>query len=209
MKKKRGTIIAAIIIVIILISTASIIIHNRLNSENNFPIKNLFTKTQDYSDKNQDKIVQEHFDDTKETATPAAGGGGGGSSGGKGSESSQQTCSYNQISYSLIEPNKTTVCNEYQDNFCINKTITCYVKVNNRDQDVNGNFEIELIFLEKRKMQNDSFNPITSRFYLEALGKHTFGGSATINSTGEDGLANQDINCFYNTIKVPEKKNCV
>ncbi|GEM_PF-2911643 len=118
-------------------------------------------------------------------------------------------CTMKQISYSIINLNKTSVCNQNQGSICVNKTVSCSIEINNRDDETSGFFEVKMSFLEKGKdREKDGFGHKTSKFLLGPGEKYLFEGSTSIQSTGEDGLANKEINCFYNTIEVPKKEVC-
>lgn len=117
-------------------------------------------------------------------------------------------CRMRQISYSLINFNETTNCNQYQGEVCVDKTITCSIEIHNRDNEVGGVFELEFLFVEEGGNIGEPIERKTSEFFLEPLDYGVFEDSANIQSSGENGLANKEINCFYNTLKVPEKEVC-
>ena len=73
-----------------------------------------------------------------------------------------------QISYFLVNPEKNSTCNIENNGICTNKTMTCEIKIQNMDETTNGNFDIELIFLEEKKAREDAFDIKNSRFFIEA-----------------------------------------
>ncbi len=119
----------------------------------------------------------------------------------------QTNCPEKQISYSMINFNKTSVCNENQSDVCIDKTVTCSMEIKNRDSEASGFFEVELTFREEEN-QNNVINKTDSRFFLEPEEKNKISDSISLQSTGIDGIANKKINCFFNTIEVPKKEVC-
>ncbi len=140
----------------------------------------------------------------QETQTSEAGadGRGGGSDTG---DTPILECETTEISYSLIDLNKTQICNENQSEICINKTIECYVKIQNREEQTSGFFEVELRFIEEGEDEDNPIEIKSSRFSLHPKGEEIFEETITIQSSGIDGIANKNINCFYNAIEVPLK----
>lgn len=117
-------------------------------------------------------------------------------------------CRMQQISYSLINFNETSNCNQYEGEICIDKTITCSIEIHNRDDEVRGIFELELLFVEEGGNRENPIERKTSEFFLEPLNYWIFEDSIDLQSSGEDGFANKEIDCFYNTLEVPEKEVC-
>jgi len=117
-------------------------------------------------------------------------------------------CQIKQITYSMINFNKSSVCNQQQENICIDKTVSCSIEVHNRDDGVQGFFEIELRFIKEGGEKEDAFEVKISEFSLSPETSKFVTGSTNIQSQGIDGLANQQINCFYNTLEVPQKEIC-
>lgn len=149
------------------------------------------------------------------TNTPGISGGGGDSGGGSGGGSNEGTsssnCEIKQISYGLINPWKNVTCNQYQDEICIEKTITCARTVQNRDLELGGIFEIELFFIEYGIYENileQAFDSVKKSFNIAPLNSTKMEGTTTIQSTGINGTANKDINCFFNMLQVPYKEIC-
>ena len=144
------------------------------------------------------------------------GGGGGGGTGGEGSavggvagsSGSTSGCATQQISYSAANFNANSVCNNQDENgFCIDKTVTCSITINNLDGEIGGIFEISFKFFEQGNSGNILFLA-SSESFLEPGEQHTFEGIFNVQSQGEQGDANKDLTCFYNTINIPRKEVC-
>jgi len=121
---------------------------------------------------------------------------------------SNQECTTRLLRYSIITTEQGETCNQYNGEYCINKTAYCSAIVKNDDSDY-GEYEIELIFVpEKKGKETDGFNRQTSRYLLAPQEQITMSGTAEINSLGEEGLANQRINCFFNTLNDMVQEIC-
>lgn len=115
-------------------------------------------------------------------------------------------CTIKQISYSMINPNKTYICNQKENEICINKTIICSIEIHNRDSNINGTFNINLLFKEENEIEDlhvKNFN-----FNLEPMTYKRIEENITIISTKENQIANKDINCLYTTLETPKKQIC-
>lgn len=204
MKKRASIIIVTIVIFLILVvagGTFFILKTDKINpeKENN---KNLPNNDEDYTIEN---LIDNKDDSPSEQTSAETTGDSSGSSGSQ----SESTCSTKQISYSMENLNKISICNLNQSDICLDKTISCSIDIHNLDIETNGNFKMELIFLEKGKNKEiDGFDIKTSQLFVESLEYETFTDSTNIQSTGIDGLANKEISCFYNTIEVPVKEVC-
>lgn len=136
-----------------------------------------------------------------------SGGGGGGSGGGNGG-SGGLNCFTQSVAYSLININKISICNLEQDGFCVDKTVSCSVEVHNDDSSVTGTFSVELYFVEKGKLKNESVDYELREFTISPNQFQLFEDSTNVQSTGENGTANQEINCIFQTTEVPTKEVC-
>jgi len=115
------------------------------------------------------------------------------------------SCQERDITYSLLNLSQNSVCNQYEDEICIDKTVFCSVEINNRDEK-DGFFEIELKFV----LESESV-PLeikSSRFFLRAKESVLFEEQANFQSSGENGTANKNINCLFQTTEVPKKEVC-
>jgi len=129
--------------------------------------------------------------------------------GGSSSSSSggSENCISEQISYSMINFNKTETCNNYNGEVCIDKTVLCKVDIQNRDEAV-GDFEVGLFFVERYKEMSENFDVKIRIFQLGAGENYFFNDTTNIQSLGEDGLANKGINCYFISMVVPTKEVC-
>lgn len=121
---------------------------------------------------------------------------------------SSSNCVVEKISYSLMNSDKITTCNQYQEEICIDKTVECSIEIHNRDSEVSDLFEVELIFLEEGETKEEPIDIKISSFTPQPQDFKIFRESINVQSTGEDGVANKNINCFFNTLKVPTKEVC-
>jgi len=140
-------------------------------------------------------------DSSSSSSGTSSGGGGSSSSGGN----TPPECETKPISYSLLKINKTETCNTNEGEICTNKTILCSLDIQNREDITNGNFKVELKFLGEGQNINEPIKTIVYEVFLEPQAKQHLESSTTVQSTGENGLANQIVNCFYKTLEVPEK----
>ena len=108
----------------------------------------------------------------------------------------------------MIDFNKTSVCNGYSLGNCVDRTVVCSVNIENKDSELTGEFEIELIFVETKKPEEDAFDKKILTLSLGPGQTRKISDSTRIQSTDQDGLANREINCLFNTLKVPQKEIC-
>lgn len=217
---KRGSSTKIILIVIIAILILSIIgsIYYFYTTYEDGPVTTLVKEVKDIfadkpptSDSDADYTPEElaaiaSSSSSSSTSSSSSGGGGGGS----GSSSSGGTsCQHIPINYYLINFKDSTKCEEYSGEICVRKLVNCSINFENRDPDAKGFFETRLIFVEIGKDPLvDGFNPIDKNFEVEPLKKEKFEGTTLIQSTLEDGLANKEINCYFNTLVDPYKIVC-
>ncbi len=209
MKKKAVRILVFVIllIIIILISLLFVMRNKDINLGNNNE-KNYNAQDEGLNN-NQDNNTQTNTLKDNEDSSLSTSEGSGSGGGGDSKQSSGLICSTNQISYSMTDFNKTSICNNNQSNICIDKIVSCSVKIQNRDNEVTGFFGVEMIFIEKGKNREDAFNSSSSRFSLSPMQYEFLSDYISIISSGQDGLANKEIDCFYTTIEVPKKQVCV
>jgi len=209
----RGKFIFLILILILILSGGVFFIQmgNEKNTEKTDINKESLGENEK-SDLNQEDSNEEST--TKEGASsvknPESGGGSGGNVGGGTETSSEIICTEKQISYSMENLNKTSVCNANQDGICTDKTVSCSVEIHNLDNDVGGIFKLELIFLkEGGNKLTDGFDITPLELSVNPKQSQIFSHSTNIQSTGTNGTANKEINCFYNTLEVPRKEVCL
>ena len=123
-------------------------------------------------------------------------------------QSSGTECYEGQISYSITNFNVTSICNAYDEEICLDKTVICSIEIHNMDDDISGFFEIKLLFVEEGGNLENPIDEKTSRFFLEPQDYNLFEDSINIQSSGQGGLANKEITCFYSTLEVPKKSFC-
>jgi len=192
--KKDLNVIIIVILTLILLTSSFFILKNKnsgtapfnFDKEDSTSEKNSSSDINN-ADTNENSIIENLIETIKEVVTPS--------------------CSEKQITYSMINFNKTIVCNQNQSNVCIDKTISCSIKIKNGEFGIDGFFEVKLTFIEGINKEN-AFNSTTSRFFLKSGQSKILADSINIQSTEQDGLANKEINCFYNTIEVPKKEVC-
>ena len=134
------------------------------------------------------------------------GGGSGGGSGGSGSGSGSN-CYQEYLAYSL-DFSKNTTCNNLQLGICLDKTIRCSAEIQNLDVGASGTFKVRLDYIEQGKNINDTLSTVTQDFTLSAREIELFSDTKSFQSTGENGTANQEINCIFQTLEVPQKTVC-
>jgi hypothetical protein len=100
--------------------------------------------------------------------------------------------------------NKSFVCNQFDGELCINKTVFCQINVFNRDLSEEGNFEIEMAYFESGKSTEDALEIKSDTFYISANSIYLF--KTFINLQNE--FAEKDINCFANSKEIPKKQIC-
>lgn len=158
-------------------------------------------------DNNKNPETNNNLNNPEKPTTSGSGGGssGGGSGGSSGGESGPPPSCENtiEITYGLINYNKTEICNQNQSQICENKTVNCKIDIQNRDNSIGGIFEVELRFVEEGQSQENYIESKISQINIGPGEIKPFEESLNLQSTGQVGIANQVINCFYNTIEVP------
>jgi len=155
-------------------------------------------------------VVEDHSGEESVGERNTSSGGGGGGDGGGGSSSSSggsENCVREQISYSMVDFNKTELCNSYSGEICIDKTVFCDVEIQNRDS-AGGDFEVGLFFVERYQEMTDQFDSKIRMFQLGGGQDYFFNDTTNIQSSGADGLANKQINCYFISMIVPTKEIC-
>ena len=142
------------------------------------------------------------------SSSGSGGGGGGGSSGGGSSIVIPDGCNAELITYSMVNLRESSTCNEYDGEICINNTVMCSRDIQNREKESEGNFEVQLNFIYRGDGSSQQIDSFTKKFTLGPQETETFNESTTIISSGEEGLANQIITCFFNTLGEPYKIVC-
>jgi len=164
-------------------------------------------KTKSSSQSNtQEDSASKKINPPKKTSSDS-GGGGSDSSGETSSfisgSASQNNCEERQISYSLTKFQKTSKCNEFSGQNCIDKTATCSIDVKNLDYNIGGTFTISFTFFD---LKDESYIIQTTQvFYpIEPRNIKTF--LSEINVQLPD--SNKEISCSYITLEIPTKTVC-
>ena len=134
------------------------------------------------------------------------GGSGGGSGGGGEDTPGTPGCQKKQIPYSMVNVKESSNCLEEIAGICINKNVFCSIEIHNRDSVNVGEFKVKLSFAvegEQGELESD-----IREFSLNPIESYLFEKSKNIQSTGENGPANKQINCFYNTLENPSAEVC-
>ncbi|MFH1585158.1 MAG: hypothetical protein ABIB79_00135 [archaeon] len=199
-----GIILAIFFIVFLLVGIYLILKANNPNLDEDIKEKGLIDAIFGYEEDGSDPALQETEESTSSTGSSGSSGGGGGGGGGSTSSTSEggELC-FTDVSYSMKEHTKLSNCNQYDGEICIDKTVTCSIEVYNRDTTIGGNFRVELLFVEDKKGLEEALDSESFYFYLNPNSMNKIKGDTNIVSTGENGTANQIINCFFNTYEVP------
>lgn len=220
-EKRRGirNFLIVLIVVVLVGIVGSVLFF--LNSPGQNPIKDIAKKIGIGGSDQSENPDSSDPDTTDFGASSSSGSGGGGGEGGGsssgGGEGGEGTgiinestgCYIRMISHSLENINTLEECNGYDEDICIDKTITCSAYLRNRDNTLAGNFKVELAFIPERAGKNESLDIRVRDFFLEPQGTTHLEEAIRINSIGEEGVANKQINCIYNIIEVPTEEVCV
>jgi len=116
-------------------------------------------------------------------------------------------CQQQQISYSISNINKVQICNFLDaDNItCIDKSVECSVEVKNLDYQISGIFEIQLLYVLDGQGTDNFFDSTSSESEISPRQTKTFNGLIQISDPAK---ANEEINCFFQTLSVPTKEIC-
>ncbi|MEK6926153.1 MAG: hypothetical protein AABW50_02655 [Nanoarchaeota archaeon] len=211
---KKGSAKKTIIAIICLISVLIIALIIYFLSSQNSPVRNFIEKTAGF-EKPFDYVPESEKDvDIRDVPDVPTGSSGGGSGGGGSSSSSssgsggspESNCSTQEISYSLEDPDKIETCNKYNGIICEDKTVSCSIKIRNRDQNLAGLFKVSMTFIPNG--ETNSVGAKNIEISINPLNSYTFTDSINIQSIGQSGNANKAINCFYNTVEVPVGEIC-
>jgi len=193
-KESKKIIVISVVLIFFIILVAGIfILKDNKNNEGKKNIAGSLIKEEDENDVDLSEIDEEIDSEDNDFQT---------------NYDSESGCITKQISYSMINLNKTSACNQYKNDICIDKTTECSIEVHNRDNKIEGFFEIKLTFIEEGGNKETPLDSKTSRFFLEPKSYNIFKDSINIKSTEQDGLANKNIICLFNTLEVPRGEVC-
>lgn len=133
---------------------------------------------------------------------------GSGSGSGGGGASQITGCVTAQLSYSLENPQIIQVCNAYFGGICTDKTATCSIEVHNLDNEIEGNFNLEVFFVEEGKDRSDPIETRNSKFIIAPRGFHLYEETLNIIGINENDTSNKEITCFYDTLETPKRETC-
>jgi hypothetical protein len=138
---------------------------------------------------------------------PAGGSFGGSNEGGGGSQGSttnpgQETiCTIQPLPYALRRPSTEESCNSYNGETCIDKTVNCEVQTHNLESTNSGDFEMRITVL------NENNQEIFSTIESKNIQPNSF-ETYTAETSFQDENAQQELQCFFNTITVPTGEIC-
>ncbi len=107
-----------------------------------------------------------------------------------------------KISYSLTDLNQSIKCSSFQNNACINKEISCKIKVKNLDSTISGEFQIKFFIYEAQTENRLSQKIIEKEISPAEI--EIFGTTFQIQKEN----ANKELSCGFLTEKVPTKNVC-
>ncbi|MEM3113479.1 MAG: hypothetical protein QXI33_03610 [Candidatus Pacearchaeota archaeon] len=111
-----------------------------------------------------------------------------------------------QISYSLESLMVSQVCQTWSNEVCTEKYINCSLDVYNFDKEISGLFEVQFSISDE-----DRENTPISLTKSDIIGTNAFKRfvvETTLTSTEQNGIANKNLICSFQTLKVPKKNIC-
>ncbi len=186
---------------IVLTSLICLFRPNVINKMGDYITQNIGQNKNEETDSGDGVLLSNQENGEDGSGSGGTGGGGTESSNGEAS-SSNSGCVLNKISYSLKNFEKTSTCNLYDGNICIDKTAYCSVEATNLDFEISGTFEIGFSFFEQG--QEEILYSATDSQVLEPRNSGIF--EVTANFQGQD--ANKDLTCSFNTEQVPTREIC-
>ena len=208
---KKGSIkIFLVVTIIIVVMTIMVVLLFIWQQTGENPIKEVINQIQyiinavgdNHGD--SDSLSSSSSSTSSSSSSSSTGGGGGSSS----SSSGDSECVREIIAYSLVNIKATPTCNFLQGSICTDKTVVCTTDVHNLDLISQGHFKIVAIFVEDGKISDQGFDSQSVELTIAPQDYTEFKRSTRITSEGEDGLANKQINCFFNTLENPYKEFC-
>lgn len=139
------------------------------------------------------------------------GGGGGGASGGGGSSGGSaipgtQNCYELQVPYALKNFEESSVCNNFQEGICLDKSFKCSLEVHNLDEFAGGIFKLRFVLFDKGTsfILDSKFNEL----FLNPGESRKVDVFFDLHSEGADGIANKEGDCRFFTESAPKKEFC-
>ncbi len=119
---------------------------------------------------------------------------------------SGENCKEISYSYALKDLNVLSVCNNLQNNICVDKEVDCSIDVYNLEGN-GGVFAVNFVFFE-RGGDGTPLYSVVKEYFVGSLSNVVFEGSFSVQSEGESGNANKNIDCWALTDKTPVKNVC-
>jgi hypothetical protein len=132
-----------------------------------------------------------------------------------------QKCETKDLPYSVTNfVEKSNICNqEKQDcktgfmgipydcvSYCVDKTISCSLDLNNLDTEESGTWSIRFNFVERGTNNVIKYQDTSYQLYPQTT--RSVPGAVRIQSSGKEGDANKNIGCSYAVSSVPTKQVC-
>ncbi|MBI2045127.1 hypothetical protein HYT23_03650 [Candidatus Pacearchaeota archaeon] len=191
--------VVAIMVVFVIILTYFLFVKDDSNKNVGKSIGSL--SEEENQDAGQD-VFNENDEPIDESTLAIGGFGGSGRDSGGGEYSSEgSSCPTQQISYSIQKIVKNIICLQESGGNCLEQQISCSAEIHNLDDETAGNFKTEIKFIEK----SQEFRQINSKVEEFSLPPGEFRvvqGTASLQ--GQD----LELDCFFNTLEVPEKEIC-
>ncbi len=162
---------------------------------------------QDIPDENNDDGAgsQSSSDDG---AVGSGSGNSGGGGGGNGEDNGNEGCYYSQISYSIQNFKSEDLCVKDNNDFCLDKLVSCSLEVQNLDLLYGGDFGIRMFVVRGGESSENSIMQSYKEIYIEPKSQALFDFEFLVQSYGNDGDANLDLECIYSTEKIPKREYC-
>ncbi|MBI2045128.1 hypothetical protein HYT23_03655 [Candidatus Pacearchaeota archaeon] len=171
-------------------------------------IESLF-EAKDLGDSRENPSDSSENADNGDASAGSNDGSSGSSSGGdSGRSGSQPSCYNQQISYSIQDIQKNSVCLIQIKKSCDKQYLNCSAEVHNLDVLVAGDFELDIIFYDISKGINNSIYTISKKLTLGPGEFETIRGEYTSSYNPFAVSLPPDLDCSFNTVKVPKKEVC-
>jgi hypothetical protein len=152
----------------------------------------------------EDDTIVEKGDDPPSVFSGGGGSSGessGGSSGG-GSGGAKNGCTVKQLGYAFKNIWDIETCNVFEDGICLDKTIECSFEAHNLDV-YSGVFKLRIDFFDSDLGSEFAFDSVSKEVSIGSNNFKLITGTIELQSSGENGLANKNIGCSFNTQETP------
>ncbi|RMD65859.1 hypothetical protein D6817_05345, partial [Candidatus Pacearchaeota archaeon] len=113
-----------------------------------------------------------------------------------------------QISYSIENTSSVNNCLAQEGDVCTQRQVVCTAYVHNFDSSVSGVFGLKINFFAVDQGPQNIIASAERSANVPAGALTMFQSTQTFESTGQDGLANKEISCVYQTTHVPTRNIC-